>query len=80
MAGLTLEEDLAAVGFDGVLDDAEADADALGFAAEFGAETIELFEDALVFGGRDAGAAVLEGDVDGAGVGCEAEGDEFAGG
>ena len=78
MAGGAVEEDLAAVGFDGVLDDAEADTDALGFAAEFGAEAIELFEDALVFGQGNAGAAVLDGDVDGAGVGCQAEGDEFA--
>ena len=74
-----LEQDAAAVGFGDVFDDGEADADAFGFAAEFGAKAIKLVEDAVVLGGGNAGAAILDGDVEEVGGGCEAERDGIAG-
>lgn len=43
-------------------DQTEANSGALGFAAEFAAEAVELLEDPRVLGGRDAGAMV--GDFD----------------
>ena len=49
--------------FDDVLDEAEPDAGALGFAAQFVAEAVEAFEDPLVLGGRDAGAFVCDGEA-----------------
>ena len=41
---------------------AQADAGALGFSAEFAAEAVKFLEDPRVLGGRDAGAVV--GDFD----------------
>ena len=39
-------------------DEAQADAGALGFAAEFAAEAVEALEDPCVLGGRDSGALI----------------------
>ena len=55
----------AAVGFNDVLHNAQADADALGLAAQLGAATVEAFEDLLVLGRRNAFAVVLDPEVDG---------------
>jgi short subunit dehydrogenase-like uncharacterized protein len=49
------------VGFGDGFDQAQPDAGALGFAAQFVAETMEALEDARVFGGRDAGALIAHG-------------------
>jgi len=60
-----LDNDSAAVGFDDVFDDAQADSNALGLAAQFRATTIKPLEDALVFLGRDAFAVVGDGEEEG---------------
>jgi hypothetical protein len=46
---------------DDVLDDAEPDAHALGFAAEFGAASIKALENLFMFLRRNAGAVVGDG-------------------
>ena len=45
LADCALHAHPAAVGFDDVFDDAQADADALGFAAQLGAAAVEALED-----------------------------------
>ena len=62
-AGLALEGDPSAVGFDDVLHEAETDADPGSLAAELGSTPIERLEDLLVFGGRDAFAGIADPDA-----------------
>jgi hypothetical protein len=79
VGGGGLDLDGAVVGLGDVLDDGEADADAGGLAAEFGAATVEGLENAgAVFGG-DAGAVVGDGEGQGGWGGAEATGDEDVG-
>jgi len=48
----------AAVGFDNVFHHAQANADALRFAAQFGAQPVKTLENFLLLGQGDAGAVV----------------------
>jgi hypothetical protein len=64
LAGGAADKHSAAVGFDDVLHDAQANAHTLGLAPQLGAATVEALEDALVFGGRDAVAVVFDPDGD----------------
>ena len=56
-----LHPDFSAVRFDDVFDDAQANPDALRFAAQLGAETIEPFKNFLVFMRWNAGAGIFDG-------------------
>jgi hypothetical protein len=56
----TADQHLAAVGFDDVFHDAQADAYALGLAPQFRAAAVEALEDLLVLGGRNAFAVVFD--------------------
>lgn len=68
------------MGLGGVTDEAETDADAAGFAAEFGAAAVELFEDPFVVGFGDARALVVDRELEVCGFGGgEADGDGGSG-
>src|SRR5262245_54902016 len=56
----TAHEHAAAVRFDDMFYDSQADADALGFAAQFGAAPVKRLEDFPVFLRRNAVAAVRD--------------------
>ena len=56
---------LAAMRLGDVFDDGQTDADALSFAAQFGAAAIERLENLLVFVRRNAVAVVFDEQVDG---------------
>jgi hypothetical protein len=54
------DQHLAAVGFDDVLHNAQADAHALGLTPQLGAATVEALEYLLVLGGGDAVTVVFD--------------------
>jgi hypothetical protein len=54
------DQHLAAVGFDDVFHNAQADADALGLAPQLGAAAVEALEYLLVLGGGNAFTVVLD--------------------
>ena len=56
--------DAAAVGFDQLLDDGQAEAGAAGGAGARIVDAVEAFEDEREMFGRDAGAAILHADFD----------------
>ena len=62
VAYLAFDPESAAVGFDDVLGDGEAEAGAAGFAGAGGVHAIEAFEDAFLIRQRNADAGVGDGD------------------
>ena len=64
-ANLALDPHTATVRIDDVFDDGQTDADALGFAAQFGAAAVKRLENLLVLSWRNAFAEVLDEQVDG---------------
>ena len=65
VAEFALGPDAAAVGLDDVLDDGEAEAGAAGFTGAGLVHTVESLEDAVEVLGGDAGAEVLDSELDG---------------
>jgi hypothetical protein len=59
-----VDEHPPAVGFDDVFHNAQANADALRLAPQFGAGAIEALEDLLLLRGWDAVAMVLDPEVE----------------
>ncbi len=60
MAKLTLHCDATLMGLNDMFDNAQADPDALGFAAQLRTKPVKALKNALLFGSRNSRALVLD--------------------